>query len=262
MKNFNKKGFTLVELLVVITILAIISVVAYQNFWWATDKAISSRKINDVSTIESALLQYKVANNFYPTVWVYASNNLWWYTWSQTATPSNKITVTYDWNKITNIWTTSGWWKVYWSWSVQIWAKWTISRDNLTRQYLSNDLYDPELWDIKVWSNKMIDSWIWRYVYAVYRKSANWWTQNLEWTNFNIAYTIKDSSWEQYTTKIVWDFDQTVCSSSEWCGNTLIWSFSWSSFAGLVDWQKPASPQPTNTSNQWIPYPVTDFTKQ
>jgi prepilin-type N-terminal cleavage/methylation domain-containing protein len=32
MRNLNKKGFTLVELLVVITILAIISVVAYQNF--------------------------------------------------------------------------------------------------------------------------------------------------------------------------------------------------------------------------------------
>jgi len=32
MKNYTKKAFTLVELLVVITILAIISVVAYQNF--------------------------------------------------------------------------------------------------------------------------------------------------------------------------------------------------------------------------------------
>jgi len=32
MKNLNNKGFSLVELLVVITILAIISVVAYQNF--------------------------------------------------------------------------------------------------------------------------------------------------------------------------------------------------------------------------------------
>ncbi|MDR2640741.1 MAG: prepilin-type N-terminal cleavage/methylation domain-containing protein [Candidatus Peribacteria bacterium] len=32
MKNITKKAFTLVELLVVITILAIISVVAYQSF--------------------------------------------------------------------------------------------------------------------------------------------------------------------------------------------------------------------------------------
>jgi prepilin-type N-terminal cleavage/methylation domain-containing protein len=32
MKKLNREGFSLVELLVVITILAIISVVAYQNF--------------------------------------------------------------------------------------------------------------------------------------------------------------------------------------------------------------------------------------
>jgi prepilin-type N-terminal cleavage/methylation domain-containing protein len=41
MRNLTNKGFTLVELLVVITILAIISVVAYQSFGGATDKAIS-----------------------------------------------------------------------------------------------------------------------------------------------------------------------------------------------------------------------------
>ena len=52
MKN-SKKWFTLVELLVVITILAIISVVAYQSFSWATDKANASRKLQDVTTIDS-----------------------------------------------------------------------------------------------------------------------------------------------------------------------------------------------------------------
>ena len=58
----NIKWFTLVELLVVITILAIISVVAYQNFGWATDKANASRKISDVATIETSLQQYFVDN--------------------------------------------------------------------------------------------------------------------------------------------------------------------------------------------------------
>jgi prepilin-type N-terminal cleavage/methylation domain-containing protein len=41
MKNLKNKAFTLVELLVVITILAIISVVAYQNFGGAVDKAVA-----------------------------------------------------------------------------------------------------------------------------------------------------------------------------------------------------------------------------
>ncbi|MCD5385188.1 type II secretion system GspH family protein, partial [Candidatus Gracilibacteria bacterium] len=66
MQNTKNKAFTLVELLVVITILAIISVVAYQNFGGAVDKAVSGRKISDVSTIESSLQQYKADKNYYP----------------------------------------------------------------------------------------------------------------------------------------------------------------------------------------------------
>ena len=265
MRKINKSAFTLVELLVVITILAIISVVAYQNFWGATDKAISSRKINDVSTIESALLQYKVNNNFYPAVLEYDDdNNKWWYNSWSTAYPSNTITVSYDWNKITWLTSWSWWWIVYGSWSLwQIWAKWTIWRDNLTRQYLSNDLYDPELWDINVWNDKMIDFWIGRYVYGVYRRSANWWTQNLPWSYFNIAYTIKDSNWEDYITKIVWDYDETVCSESIDCPKTLIWTMTWTNLSWdnrfLIDWTK-FTLSPTTNENQWIPYPVTDFT--
>jgi prepilin-type N-terminal cleavage/methylation domain-containing protein len=45
MKLIKNKAFTLVELLVVITILSIISVVAYQNFGGAVDKANVGRKI-------------------------------------------------------------------------------------------------------------------------------------------------------------------------------------------------------------------------
>jgi len=66
MRTIKNAGFTLVELLVVITILSIISVVAYQSFGGATDKAIASRKIQDISTLETALQQFKVANNYYP----------------------------------------------------------------------------------------------------------------------------------------------------------------------------------------------------
>ncbi|MDR0772479.1 MAG: type II secretion system GspH family protein [Candidatus Peribacteria bacterium] len=77
MKNYINKAFTLVELLVVITILAIISVVAYQSFGGATSKAISARKISDVATIESSLLQYKVDKNFYPKVDMYSATNMW-----------------------------------------------------------------------------------------------------------------------------------------------------------------------------------------
>ena len=75
-KRFNKKGlsrskqrgFSLVELLVVITIIAILSVVAYTALGGQTLKARNSRRAQDLSTIQSALEIYFIENgNKYPT---------------------------------------------------------------------------------------------------------------------------------------------------------------------------------------------------
>jgi len=124
MKNSTKNlGFTLVELLVVITILSIISVVAYQNFGGA-DKG------------------------YYPKADVYnADTNLWWYTWSTVANLSNVVIVDKTWDAIISVSTGS----VSWGWTItntsnaQIGAKWVISQDVLWKKYLTTDLYDPEL---------------------------------------------------------------------------------------------------------------------
>jgi len=59
----NKKAFSLVELLVVITIIAILSVVAYTALGGQTAKARNSRRIQDVSTIQSALEIFFIENN-------------------------------------------------------------------------------------------------------------------------------------------------------------------------------------------------------
>ncbi len=259
-----RQAFTLVELLVVITILAIISVVAYQNFGWAVDKAVSWRKISDVSTIESSLQQYKVDNNYYPSVDLNDTiTNKWWYaTWS-TATPSNTLVVVKTWEEITSINTANWWGRVYWvsTWVwKQIWAKWTISQKSVWKKYLSKDLYDPELWDIKVgWTWKMIDFWIWRYVYSVFKKplssDTTWWAVNKQWTYYNIAYTIKVEWWDKYITKIVWDYDNESCFDEKaLCPNTLIWSWIWV----LSDKQENSSSD-TSVVNQWIPYPVNGY---
>lgn len=264
MKNIKNNAFTLVELLVVITILAIISVVAYQNFWWAVDKAISGRKISDVSTIETSLQQFKADKNYYPPVDLYDSTtNTWWYNTWTTATPSNIITVTYDGQEIDWITISNWWWRVYWTWSWsswvtkrQIWAKWTISINTLTKKYLSKDLYDPELWDIKYWTNKMIDNWIWRYVYATYKKNKwNWdWANNYNWINYNIAFTIKRAGSDIYETKIVWDYDSNSCyDDKSTCPETLIWS--WTVILNTSDPENWDS----NSWNYGIPYAVTDF---
>lgn len=245
--------------------MAIISVVAYQNFWWAVDKAVSGRKISDVSTIETSLVQFKSSNNFYPPVWEFdANNNLWWYSWATVASKSNKLVVTYNWQEINTISQSNGWWKVFWWWSLwQIWAKWTIWKEQLW-QYLTKDLYDPEIWDLKVnniwaWTQwKMIDKWVGRYVYAVYKKSFSW-PANQNWTSYNIAFTIKkEGDQEWFVTKIVWDYDKNNYGSSTDYPDTLIWTLSWTTTPWvLLDWSQQI--WSSNSNDYWVPYAVTDF---
>ena len=62
------RGFSLVELLVVITIIAILSVTAYIAFGGQTAKARNTKRIESLSTIQSALEIYAVNNdNQYPS---------------------------------------------------------------------------------------------------------------------------------------------------------------------------------------------------
>jgi type II secretory pathway pseudopilin PulG len=252
--------------LVVITILAIISVVAYQSFWWATDKAISARKISDVSTIESSLQQYKVDKNAYPAVDVLSDNNKWWYSSWTTATPSNTINIISNWAEIASLESADWGWKVLNgnSSTQQIGAKWTISQNTLWKQYLTKDLYDPEIWDLKVnawW--KLIDKWIWRYVYAVYKKPT-WdiWSENWTWTYYNIAYTVKKEWSDTYLTKIVWDYDSSSCfDDKNFCPDTLIWTWenilvNWQEQWKKADWTALNDSFGSTSNNQWIPYSV------
>lgn len=260
MQNTKNKAFTLVELLVVITILAIISVVAYQNFGWAVDKAVSGRKISDISTIETALQQYKADKNYYPPADEYSATNLWGYNSWTTAQQSNTIKVVYDDQEIKNIVSadTKWGWTVVWSWTLgQVWFKWTISQDTLWKRYLTKDLYDPEIGDIieKDSNEKFIEKWIWRYVYATYKKG----TLNKRWVDYNIAYTIKKQESDKYLTKISWSYDNESCyEDANLCPETLIWP-GWTEI-WLKDWDVQSSVTTTDT-NQNIPYPVTDFTE-
>ncbi len=268
MRNIKRWAFTLVELLVVITILAIISVVAYQNFGWAVDKAVSGRKIQDVSTIETSLQQYKVDNNYYPAVDPYdATTNMWGYNSWSTANKSNTLVVAKTGEEIDSITSASGWGQVLWinAWadgdwsSKQIGAKGTISQATLWKRFLTKDLSDPEISDIKNWSAKLIDSGIGRYVYGVYKKplisDTTWWATNKKWSYYNIAYTIKENGSDKYITKIVWDYDSESCfDESSLCPDSLI-----GTWATVLTDKAPNTSSDTNNSDQGIPYPVIWF---
>lgn len=65
-RKTSNKGFSLVELLVVITIIAILSVAAYTAVGGQTIKAKNSRRMQDVSTIQQALEIYYAENGAYP----------------------------------------------------------------------------------------------------------------------------------------------------------------------------------------------------
>lgn len=264
MQKTKNKAFTLVELLVVITILAIISVVAYQNFGWAVDKAVNGRKISDMSTIETALQQYKADNNIFPKADEYSSTNLWWYNSGTGAKRSNTIKVEYDGQAIKSLtWSQNNWgWYVTASWTtnMKIWFKWTISQTTLWKKYLTKDLYDPELWDVNIkdWNKKMIDFWIGRYVYAIYKK---WWN-NTRWNDYNVAYTLKKDQSDKYITKISWSYDKESCywEPSD-CPDTLIWQ---KIALTLDDWDVSKFVWwiiDTTAEDQWIPYPVSDFSE-
>lgn len=267
MKFTQNKAFTLVELLVVITILSIISVVAYQNFGGAVDKAVSGRKVSDISTIETSLAQYKVDKNYYPATDLSSSTNLWGYNSGTTANTSNTLVVAKTGESIDSITaaSTSGGGRVMWlndgstDWTTkQIWAKGTISQATLWKRYLTKDLFDPELWDVKVGSNTMIDEWVGRYVYATFKKPLSadtTWTSNKQATYYNIAYTIKVEGGDKYITKIVGDYDSESCFDEKTlCPDTLIGT----STTTLANDQEHSSSD-TSSTNQWIPYPVDGY---
>jgi len=76
-KNFNK-GFTVIELLIVVGIICIIAAIALPNFMNAWDKARQKRSMADLRSWGVALSSYFADRNFFPcgsagdvTPWIY-----------------------------------------------------------------------------------------------------------------------------------------------------------------------------------------------
>jgi len=265
MKNLAKKGFTLVELLVVITILTILSVVAYQSFGWATDKANNVSKKSNITLLWQTLETfYNDWHNYYPMPQPYSPTNLWGYNSWETATVSNKIKVTYNDQEVSTITSanTNWGWIINWTWSNasnQIAAKWVIwINGSFNKKYIKKKIYDTQLWDIKLtWDpdKKMIDYWLWKFTYAVYAIPAphsNW---NVSWSRgsyYELATTLKDTDWEWFITLLEWNYSKDNFNNTADYPETLIW---------LNNDQKADLSKTTQDDNQWIPYPIDNFAK-
>lgn len=68
MKLQNKFGFSLIELLVVISIIAVLSAVLTANYMGMRERARDAQKIQDLNSIKNALRLYYNDNQTYPIV--------------------------------------------------------------------------------------------------------------------------------------------------------------------------------------------------
>jgi general secretion pathway protein G len=66
-RNMNAKGFTLIELMVVVIILGILAGLIVPRFMGRTDEAKIVKAKVDISAIETAVKLYKLDNGVYPT---------------------------------------------------------------------------------------------------------------------------------------------------------------------------------------------------
>ena len=62
-RPLNQKGFTLVEIMIVVAIIALLAAIAVPGFMRARKRSQASRILNDLRIIDSALDQYAIENN-------------------------------------------------------------------------------------------------------------------------------------------------------------------------------------------------------
>lgn len=238
MRNIrNANAFTLVELLVVVTILAIISVIAYTSFGGATDKAKNATKLQHVSNIETALQTFFQAKNYYPMPAASSPKEVWGYDNGATALLTNTVTATKDGDVVTAVTGGAGGGKVMngEATPVQIGAKGVINQGVLSKEYLSQDLLDPSVKDVKVGDTKsMRDFGIGHYVYGVYAKNNTDWTSASEkGMAFNVAATLVDDQ-KGEVVKISGNFDSKFNSCAT-CPSSLIGPGGVTNSGGLMD---------------------------
>ena len=147
MFKLKHKAFTLVELIVVITILAILWTIAFISLQWHSQSARNSTRISDIKSLEKMFSFYELRESTYPT-------------------PSNGEEITYSWAKVWTQWT-------FWEETrVSIWPRWNIS----------NVPVDPLTWAEYTYS--LLNTWA---EYQVAWVLEWWEATNLNLTNTSYA---------------------------------------------------------------------------
>lgn len=66
-KSFRQKGFTLLEVMVVIVILGLLASVVVPNLMGSQDRAKLQKAVSDITTLEASMDMYRMDNNRYPS---------------------------------------------------------------------------------------------------------------------------------------------------------------------------------------------------
>lgn len=240
-------GFSLVELLVVVAILAILGVVAYQAFGGQTSKARDSRRIQDLATIEGAIQVFNQEKGYFPMPAAYdpakPTENVWGYKAGTPALAENTIaTIEKNGEEITNVSGFAGGGDINDSNSNPIGAKGVIDSSVLKASRLSKVPSDPGVSNIPVGTKKMIDWGIGNYIYSVAAaNSSNWGAATNPGKYYQLAATLENDGIQM--TYILGNYDTSVGTEA---GVTYPESLIGSDSSTLIDKQSPE-----------IPYPIT-----
>jgi prepilin-type N-terminal cleavage/methylation domain-containing protein len=101
MNRKKREGFTLVELIVVITILAILATIWFISFLWYASLARDGNRIHNISVIKRAIEYHKVTNSIFflseNSIPITLSGTIVWYQWDVWKTNLGRIGITQGW---------------------------------------------------------------------------------------------------------------------------------------------------------------------
>lgn len=213
----SKKGFTLVELIVTISILAILWTISYVSLTWYSRDARDAKRVSDIYEIEDALNLYKVLYFDYPK-------------------PTYSSDITYSWALLWSQW-------VFWktivdrlSWVSEI--PYDPMTDNAYTYSLSNNKLEFEIATILEWKISKKDrfkanSSAWDFAMTFVKWNYNWYAIETQtwWINYVLAVpTI--ISWDLN----ILDYGNIVLNNKlayNW-STILPWIFAWTSYN--LDW--------------------------
>ena len=171
----NRQAFTLVELIVVITILAILWTIAFISLQWFSKDARNSTRASDLKNIEKVLSLYQLRESEFPL-------------------PSYDVEITYSWSEVWTQWT-------FWEdtrkqlgnqWQISnvptdplTWSEYTYSRLNTKNEFQLAAVFE---WDLS--NNNLLNETYAAWIYWTTKITWNYNGQVAKTTTWSITYVL------------------------------------------------------------------------